>query len=814
MILEKYNHYKELFNKMLNIDFHNQDQADIATIAAKNFILYSASVVVGRALPDLRDGLKVSQRRALYTMKKIGITDTGKYKKSARVTGTTIALYHPHGDVAVYDTMVNLSQPWKQNLTLIDGQGNWGSIDGDSPANQRYTECRMTKAASILFKDIENDTVDFIPNYDGEEIEPTVLPSPVPMILINGVLRGSIAVGMASSILPHNTTEVINATKALMEKRKNSEEFTAEDFLKYVPAPDFPTGGIVYNTENMKKIVTTGRGSVRVRAKYKTEKIGRRDSIVITEIPWGILKPKLIQEIVDLKNKKNTLAQYISNISDQSDNEIRIVIEVKSGYKNIKALWNFILKNTSLDTSISYYSIVVDRVKDSKGELSYAPREYGLLTILNRYVDHRFEVINRKYTYIKEKSEKMLHIVEGFLKARDIIDEIIALIKKSKNSELAIKKLIDNFEFSREQAAAILAMRLSKLTSIQKNELIDNKRSLKSVIKEAKEVLNSTEKQCDLLIEELEEINKLVGKPRKSEIQEKIEEVAIEEVPKEDIQIIVTNKKYIKKLDRKSKIDIDLTIGDFVCDRINTNTHAVAYVITSSGQVFGTKAYDIPNTKTGTYIKNIAQISHEDEIVDILFEENTKDKLLTLVTENGFIKNTKLEEYTGALRKTGITGISLKEDKVVSAYIVDEKELQDIIVFSKNAKSIKFCIQKEVNAIGRASKGVRAIKLKDEDKVVDTIIIEKESREAIATVTENKNIKSKSAVYYKEQARAGVGVICMPLTKKTGKLVGALKVKQNTELSVCNEQSDNILKTFVFNEENIFVCRDKETKND
>ena len=783
---QKYERYKILFNKMLGVDFHNQEKADVGTVATKNYILYSASVVVGRALPDLRDGLKVSQRRAIYTMKDIGITHSGKFKKAARVTGTTIALYHPHGDTGVYTTMVNLSQPWKQNLPLIDGQGNWGSIDGDSPASSRYTECRMTKAASLLFKDLEHDTVDFIPNYDGEEQEPTVLPAPYPLILINGVLRGSIAVGMASSILPHNPSEIIKASIALLESRKNKEDFTAEDFLSYVPAPDFPTGGIVYNTGNMLDIIKSGRGNVRVRSKYHIETNKKRNSIIVTEIPWGKLKPTLIQQIVDLKrnNKDNKLASAISTISDQSDTEIRIVIDIKSGW-DPELVWSYILKNTDFDTSIPYFSIVIDREVNSFGELAYTPKEYGLLQILNRYIDHRFEVINRKYKSVKEKAEATLHIIEGFLKALDIIDELIKIIKSSKNSEIAIKKIMKEYGFSEKQGSAILNMRLSKLTSIQKKELKEEEKKFKEIIKDCIFILTDYPRQCELLIEDLKESEKVIGYERRSEIKNELGSIDLEEViPKEDCIIYLTHKGYVKRVPAKfinsqnrgtkGKKGIELTEGDFIYKIFNTHSHSNLFFITENGHVFATKAYNIPDSNRGSYIQNIIDMEEKSQIVEIVeAKEISENKELVLFTKLGNVKKTKLTEFNGAFRKRGINGINLiKSDIVTNGHIVDTDSEDSVIIATKQAKSIRFNLS-EIKSIGRVSKGVRGIKLKENDYVIKSALIENE-KSLVCTITEQGMAKVTPVNNLKLQSRAGVGVICMSLTKKSGDLVSLL----------------------------------------
>ena len=719
------------------------------------------------------------------------VEDKHEFFANGIVSSNCIGKYHPHGDISVYDTMVKMSQSWKQNITLVDGQGNWGSIDGDNPANQRYTEARMTKAASIMFRDIDKNTVDFIPNYDGLETEPTVLPSPMPMILVNGVPRGSIAVGMASSILPHNMNEIIAATRALIKSRKNNEEFSAEDFLSYVPAPDFPTGGIVYNTSSMLDIIKNGRGSVRVRAKHHIETEKKKNKIIVTEIPWSKVKTKLIQQIVDLKQTKkdNKLVSAITNISDQSTEDIRIVIEVKNGW-DPELVWNFILKNTDFDTSLAYTSIVIDQVEDSSGNISPAPREYGLLSIINRYLDHRFQVVNRKYVFIKEKSEDKLHIVEGILKALDQIDKVIETIKKSRTPESATRNLMENFDLSERQSQAILSMRLSKLTSIQKKELVDQKRELKALIKECLEILGSYDIQCELLDTELKEISEQVGFERRSEIKNEIGNIDLEAViPKEDCIIYLTHKGYVKRVPAKyinsqnrgtkGKRGIELTEGDFIHKIFNTNSHSNLLFITDSGTIFGTKAYNIPDTNRGSYIQNIIEMDNRSKIVEIIEVEEISDKKdLILFTKKGNVKRSSLIEYSGAFRKNGIIGISLtEEDIVTSGHVISSDSEESVVISTHKAKSIRFSIS-EVNKIGRSGKGVRGIKLKDDDFVIKSAIIGNE-KSLICTITEHGMAKVSYIKDYKEQSRAGVGVICMSLTKKSGNLISLLSWNAN-----------------------------------
>jgi len=764
-------------------DLGSSNEVSLLEYAIKSFLYYGASAVAGRAIPHLKDGLKHGQRRALYTMKHdIGLSHTGSYKKSARVTGSIIGLYHPHGDVAAYDTIVNLTQPWKKILPLADGQGNWGSIDGSSPASQRYTEVRLTPASNLIFKDIKMNTVDFIPNYDGTEKEPVLLPVPFPNVLINGVPQGSIAVGMSSSILPHNPTEVMNAMIQMIENRKNEIETTAEDLLQLIPAPDFPTGGYVYNTEGMLDIIKTGRGSVRLRAKHEIEDLPRgRSAIIVTEIPWGKDKTKLIQDVVDIKknaDKDNKIAQAITSINDDSDKHgLRISIEVKSGY-DPEVVWNYILKNSAFDTSHSYYSVVLDDVINSKGEIASAPREYGILEILDRYIDFRFEVFTRKHEFLINQYNERLHILEGLLRAIDIIDEIIILIRSADNQDDAKLKLME-LDFSIEQANAIISMRLGRLTKLPKQEFLDEEKELKKLHKYSSKILNDYNYQADELIKETEEVLKIIGKERLTEIKPELSGMDLEDIiPKEDCIIYVTNKGYVKRVSAKNinkqnrgtqgKKGIELTENDFVEKIFHTNTHSIIMFIMNNGKIYGTKAYNVPDSNRGSFVDNIFETEENEKIVNVLEVEDFECCNIILVTQNGTIKSSELVNYKGCLRKPGVKGINLKDDdQVVSAKVVDIGLDEEIVIATKEGKAIRFKVS-EISITGRTSAGVRGIRLKDENKVIGSAILKEGT--IVATITEGGMVKLSEASEFKIQKRGGIGVNCMDLTKKSGLL--------------------------------------------
>jgi len=782
------NIYEKMFKRLLAKDFHKEDSAEVSTVAVKNFLLYSASVIIERAIPDVRDGLKPSQRRVLYVMKKMNLSYSGGFKKSARISGLVIGSLHPHGDISVYETMANLSQNWKQNITLIDGQGNWGSIDGDIPASQRYTEARLTKASVLMFRDIEYDTVDFIKNYDGLELEPTVLPSPLPMIMINGVLKGSIAVGMDSSILPHNTTEVINLILAMIDSRKNKENFLVDDFLKYVNSPDLPTGGIIYNTNNMRDIVSNGRGSLKIRSKYNIEKEGRKKFIVITEIPYGQLKPRLIQEVIDLRaDKTNKFSSAIVNISDQSKTDIRIVIEVKSGW-DAEAVMNYLYQNTKFETSVSYGCVVISNKDGNPG-----PKECGLLEIMNDFLDHRFSVVERKFIFLREDSLKKLHLIEGLLKCIDQIEEVIKVIKKSQNTVTATKNLIKQFDLSKEQAESILAMRLSKLTSIQKKELIDKKRDLKSLIKECDLILCSHENKCDYLTKEILSIRKDFDMKRRSEIgkKEDIREISLE-IPKEDCLIEITKNGYIKKV-LKGKT-IELMENDFIVKTIKTNTSNFLSIVTENAKIYNVPIFDIPASAKGTYINNLIQ--SEDKIIST-FIGSENDMLITY-TKNGYVKKSLFSNYFKNKRNGGLKCSGLSEgDLLIGTKIINNESKDSIIFIASNSKSIKFSTE-DISIMGVGAKGVRSIKLKENEYVINSFL----ESEGECLLMTNESVSR--IVKFKKlnlQSRGGVGVLTMNLLKSSGELKFAINKKEKIFIRYWDDSEEiRLVKNLELNE--------------
>jgi len=795
--------YKKIFSHIIEKDEENSDKILLTEEAVRSMIYYSGSVIVGRSIPDLRDGLKPSQRRLLYTMKTLGISFTGGFKKSARITGSTIGLFHPHGDIAAYDTLVGMTQDWKLNCPLIDGQGNFGSIDGDSPASQRYTESRMTKFGASLFKDLDKDTVDFRPNYDGQEIEPEVLPAPYPNIIINGVLQGSIAVGMASSILPHNPNEVMDVIDLMLIKRKKKQSITPEEVLELMPAPDFPTGGYVYNTGSMIDIIKKGKGSVRIRSKHHIEDLKRgKKAIIITEIPWMYEKTSLIQQLVDLKRnseKDNIFMSSITNIIDNSDKNMRIIIELKSGI-DPESVWNYILKNTKFDTSVPCFAVVIDKEENIHEEISPTPKEYGLLEILERYLDHRFLVVVRKYKSILKTAQERTHIIDGLLKAISMIDKIISIIRSSEEESKA-RESIRELGFSRLQTKAILNIRLAKLVSLEKMTLEKEREDLSEVIEKAKGIVEDDKKQIRELTKEFKEVRKLISRERRSVIKSSFEDIVINDItPKEDCSIIITHNNYVKRINKKdvlrlaknNKPLIELNHDDYIIDIFETNTTSIMIFVMESGQVYGIKAYDITDSNTGSYIENILEINPKDKVIQVLeVDEFNEDNVLTMLTTSGMIKKSSLSLYKGAMRKPGITGINLKDNTSVLAATITKNckgKQPDIIIITAHAKSIRFNLE-AVSCVGRASQGVVAIKIKDDDKLIGMKVFE-DDNDLIITISQSGMTKIVKASTFKLQGRSGLGMICMGLTKKSGYITHMISWSKD-ENSILNIKDEN-----------------------
>ncbi len=755
-------------------------EIDIEESVKSSYLDYSMSVIIGRALPDARDGLKPVHRRILYAMHELGLSSRAAYKKSARIVGDVIGKYHPHGDSAVYEALVRMAQPFSMRLPLIDGQGNFGSIDGDSPAAMRYTEARMTSLAEELLRDIDKDTVDFIPNYDDTLSEPDVLPTRVPNLLLNG--SSGIAVGMATNIPPHRLDELIDALLVLLD----NPQAELSEVMEVLQGPDFPTGGIIFGKQGIINAYKTGRGRIKVRAKTHFEKIKSREAIIIDEIPYQVNKARLIEQIAQLVREKQI--EGISEIRDESDREgIRVVIELKKDAMS-EIILNNLYKSTQMEITFGIILLAI---------VNKEPRVFTLLDLLHLFLNHRRTVIIRRTIYELEKAKARAHIVEGLLKALDHIDEVIATIKASKDTQTARSNLIERFELSENQANAILDMKLQRLTGLERNKLEKEYKELTKRITQLQGILRSEKRLNRVIKKELIEIKERFSTPRLTEIVEDYNEFDIEDlIPNEPMVVTITHRGYIKRVPLKQyekqkrggkgKTAVTTYEDDFIEDFFISNTHDTLMFITDRGQLYWLKVYKIPEagrTAKGKAVVNLLHLEPDEKIKAIIpttdFSEN---KSLTFFTKNGIIKRTNLAEFS-KIRSRGVRAIILDEnDELVTAKII-KPETKWIFIITKKGMCIRFPIN-DIREMGRSARGVTGIRFKQEgDFVVGAETIQDEHQELL-TVSERGIGKRTEAKEYREQSRGGKGVIAMKLTPKTGDVVGVVTVEKNKDLMV------------------------------
>jgi len=746
------------------------------------YLDYAMSVIVARALPDVRDGLKPVHRRILYAMWKIGLHAGSKFRKSATVVGEVLGKYHPHGDVAVYDTLVRLAQPFSMRYPLVNGQGNFGSIDGDNAAAMRYTESKLQKIAGKMLVDIEKETVDFVPNYDGTQKEPVVLPAKLPNFLLNGTV--GIAVGMATNVPPHNLSEIIDATIHLIDKPKAD----VEDLMEFVKGPDFPTGGIIYNVEDIKQAYATGKGGIVVRAKTDIiEDKKNKYKIIITEIPYQVNKSTLLEKIADLvKDKK---LGGISDLRDESDKDgIRIVIELKKDAYPKKVL-NQLFKQTQLQTKFHVNMLaLVDRIQ---------PRVLSLKMVLEEYIKHRQEIVKRRTKYDLEQAKARAHILEGLKICLAKIDSVIKLIKKSKDKEKAAKALIKKYKLTEIQANAILEMKLQQLSGLERKKILDELKEKKKLIKDLKSILGSKNKKMNIIKKELEEVKEKYGDERRTKVvANAIGKFKQEDlIPKESIIVMATRDGYIKRIPptsfkkqgRGGKGVIGLTTKekDTVSTFFSTNTHADLLFFTSKGKVFQLKAYDLPvasRKAKGQAIVNFLQLDSTEKVSSILpLDELQNYKYLMMVTRKGVIKKVDIEAFA-KIRRSGLIAIRLKEKDQLE-WVKPSTGKDEIILASEKGQAIRFK-EKDVRAMGRAAAGVRAIKLKEEDEVSGIDMINQKSKISdlqLITVMGKGYGKRTNLSNYKVQKRGGVGIKTAKISEKTGKIIAAFIVDKNLE---------------------------------
>ncbi|MFA4725165.1 DNA topoisomerase (ATP-hydrolyzing) subunit A [Helicobacter pylori] len=746
----------------------------------ESYLAYSMSVIIGRALPDARDGLKPVHRRILYAMHELGLTSKVAYKKSARIVGDVIGKYHPHGDNAVYDALVRMAQDFSMRLELVDGQGNFGSIDGDNAAAMRYTEARMTKASEEILRDIDKDTIDFVPNYDDTLKEPDILPSRLPNLLVNGA--NGIAVGMATSIPPHRMDEIIDALAHVLEN-PNAE---LDEILEFVKGPDFPTGGIIYGKAGIIEAYKTGRGRVKVRAKVHVEKTKNKEIIVLDEMPFQTNKAKLVEQISDLAREKQI--EGISEVRDESDREgIRVVIELKRDAMS-EIVLNHLYKLTTMETT---FSIILLAIYNKE------PKIFTLLELLRLFLNHRKTIIIRRTIFELEKAKARAHILEGYLIALDNIDEIVRLIKTSQSPEAAKNALMERFSLSEIQSKAILEMRLQRLTGLERDKIKEEYQNLLELIDDLNGILKSEEHLNEVVKTELLEVKEQFSSPRRTEIQESYENIDIEDlIANEPMVVSMSYKGYVKRVDLKAyekqnrggkgKLSGSTYEDDFIENFFVANTHDILLFITNKGQLYHLKVYKIPEASRiamGKAVVNLISLAPDEKIMATLSTKDFSDeRSLAFFTKNGVVKRTNLSEF-GSNRSCGIRAIVLDEgDELVSAKVVD-KNAKHLLIASHLGIFIKFPLE-DVREMGRNARGVIGIRLNENDFVVGAVVISDDGNKLLS-VSENGLGKQTLAEAYREQSRGGKGIIGMRLTQKTGNLVGVISVDdENLDLMI------------------------------
>ncbi|WP_088297380.1 DNA topoisomerase (ATP-hydrolyzing) subunit A [Helicobacter pylori] len=747
----------------------------------ESYLAYSMSVIIGRALPDARDGLKPVHRRILYAMHELGLTSKVAYKKSARIVGDVIGKYHPHGDKAVYDALVRMAQDFSMRLELVDGQGNFGSIDGDNAAAMRYTEARMTKASEEILRDIDKDTIDFVSNYDDTLKEPDILPSRLPNLLVNGA--NGIAVGMATSIPPHRIDEIIDALVHVLE----NPNVGLDEILEFVKGPDFPTGGIIYGKAGIIEAYKTGRGRVKVRAKVHVEKTKNKEIIVLDEMPFQTNKAKLVEQISDLVREKQI--EGISEVRDESDREgIRVVIELKRDAMS-EIVLNHLYKLTTMETT---FSIILLAIYNKE------PKIFTLLELLRLFLNHRKTIIIRRTIFELEKAKARAHILEGYLIALDNIDEIVRLIKTSQSPEAAKNALMERFILSEIQSKAILEMRLQRLTGLERDKIKEEYQNLLELISDLNGILKSEDRLNEVVKTELLEVKEQFSSQRRTEIQEVYENIDIEDlIANEPMVVSMSYKGYVKRVDLKAyerqnrggkgKLSGNTYEDDFIENFFVANTHDILLFITNKGQLYHLKVYKIPEASRiamGKAIVNLISLAPDEKIMATLSTKDFSDeRSLAFFTKNGVVKRTNLSEFGSNRSYSGIRAIVLDEgDELVSAKIVD-KNAKHLLIASYLGIFIKFPLE-DVREIGRTTRGVIGIRLNENDFVVGAVVINDDSNKLLS-VSENGLGKQTLAEAYREQSRGGKGIIGMKLTQKTGNLVSVISVDdENLDLMI------------------------------
>ncbi len=756
----------------------------------ESYLSYSMSVIIGRALPDVRDGLKPVHRRILFGMDEVGNQWNRPYKKSARIVGDVMGKYHPHGDAAIYDTLVRMAQDFSMRYTLVDGQGNFGSIDGDPPAAMRYTEVRLDRIATEMLDDLEKETVDFVPNYDGGEHEPLVLPSKIPNLLLNG--SSGIAVGMSTNIPPHNLTELINAVVA----QAANPEITLDELMTHLPGPDFPTAGFITGKNPIREAYATGRGIIKLRARARIEKQkkGDREVIIINEIPYQVNKSRLIERIAELV--KDDKIKGISDIRDESDRDgIRVVVDVKRG-EIAEVVLNQLYKHTPMDTSFGIIMLALVRNQ---------PRVLSLKEIINHFLEHRKEVVTRRTQFELAKAEARLHILEGLKIALDHIDEVIALIRKSDSPQVAKDGLMQKLGLSAIQAQAILDMRLQRLTALERDKIIDERKELIQTVKGLKEILDQDNLILGIVTDELADIKNRYGDARKTEILDSLEEISIEDlIADEDMVVTISHDGYIKttslsiyrsqRRGGKGRTGMGTKELDFIETLFIASQHNYVLFFSNHGKCYWLKVHEFPEagpTARGKALVNLLNLAEGENIAAVLpvVEFNDQQSLI-MATKNGVVKKTKLSAYSKP-RVGGIIALNIRDDdELIVARLTSGHD--EILISSHFGQAIRFK-EEDVRDMGRTATGVRGIRLDKGDKVVSLEVIEN-SEAQILTVTEKGYGKRTLVSEYRITGRGGKGVITIKTTGKNGRVVGTFQVTNDTQIMMITTQGGKVIR--------------------
>ncbi len=746
-----------------------------------SYLDYAMSVIVGRALPDVRDGLKPVHRRILFGLHEMGLHYNRPTRKCAKIVGEVLGKYHPHGDTPVYDALVRMAQTFSMRYPLVDGQGNFGSVDGDPPAAKRYTEARLSKIAAMLLEDIDKETVDFRPNYDDSEVEPEVLPTRVPNLLING--SEGIAVGMATKIPPHNLTEILNAAIQLIQDPNTP----LARILELAPGPDFPTAGFLLGRQGIVDYYTKGRGSLKMRARAAVEKTGKdREAIIVTELPYQVNKARLVADIAALVNEKKL--EGISDVRDESDRQgMRVVIELKRGEQS-EVVLNNLYKHTQMQTSMGVIMLSI---------VNGQPRELGMIDVLKRFIDHRVEVVRRRTDYLLRKARDREHILLGFQRALDLLDAIISLIRGSRTPRDAREGLVQTFEFSDRQAQAIIELQLQRLTGMERQKIIDELAEIQRKIAEYVEILGSDRVLRNLIIKELKEVQKDFGDERRTQIVEDVGDIRLEDlVQMEDVAVTVTRGGYLKRTavdtyrrqtrGGKGRIGMGTRAEDAVEQLVVASTHSYLLIFTTKGRVYWLKIYEIPDAGTtgkGKHISNLINLQPDEAPKAFLsVKDFVPDRFVVMVTRHGVIKKCELTEFDNPMSR-GIIAVSLDEgDELIAARITNGRNY--IFLGSHEGMAIRF-FEEEVRPMGRPARGVRAMDLAEGDYLVGAEIVEKEG--LILSISEHGYGKRTPLEDYRLTSRGRKGVINMKVTNRIGKVISILCVTEDSDLMIITQ---------------------------